>query len=356
MRIVFLAPASNYHTKKWCSYFVLKKYDVHVISLTDGLISNVEVHFINSGTDVNASDIKKLGYLLMIKKVRSLVKSIDPDIISVHYATSYGTLAALSGITNYSLSVWGTDIYAFPNKSFFHKLLLKYNLRKAKVLMSTSHAMAKEAKKYTGKSFIITPFGVDMEMFNPAKRTRDDNCFVIGNIKSLSDEYGIDLILEATSIIKKDRPEIPLKVRIAGNGVQEKTYKKLASELNIEKDVIWIGYISQVEAANEWANFDVAVIPSRRESFGVSAVEAQASGIPVVISDVEGLLEATLPGKSSLVVARNDARALAGAIVNLYENRNLRKNMGACGRKFVLDNYEYNNCFKTIEEALRSLL
>ena len=78
--------------------------------------------------------------------------------------------------------------------------------------------------------------------------------------------------------------------------------------MEIDSIVKWLGFISQEDAAKEWANMDIGIIPSvsDSESFGVSAVECQACGVPVIISDIPGLEESTCPGKSSLVVPRGD--------------------------------------------------
>jgi glycosyltransferase involved in cell wall biosynthesis len=114
----------------------------------------------------------------------------------------------------------------------------------------------------------------------------------------------------------------------------------------------WLGFISQEEVAKEWANMDVAIIPSTldSESFGVSAVEAEACGTPVIISDIPGLMEATQPGKSSIVVKRKDERTLAQAIIKLFNNSKMRVDMGSAGRKFVVSKYALDFCFGNIEE------
>ena len=128
MKILFLAPANNYHTQKWCGYFVSRGYDVHVISFFPGTIDGVTVHFLDCGVDWQQSDSKKLKYLLKTPKIRRIVSEISPDIISVHYATSYGTAAGIAGLQNYALSVWGGDVYTFPHKSPMHRALLQYSL------------------------------------------------------------------------------------------------------------------------------------------------------------------------------------------------------------------------------------
>ena len=354
MTIVFLAPANNYHTIKWCNYFVDSGYEVHVLSLTEGDIPGVNVHQLCTGVAVNDSDWKKLRYLTAIHELRKELRTIKPDIISVHYASSYGALAALCGIKKYALSVWGTDVFEFPRKSILHKQLIKYSFSRADTLLSTSEAMAEEMRLYVkNRPIHITPFGVNMELFSPQKRlAAQRDTFVIGNIKSLSHEYGIRDLLAAVAIVRKNRPDIPLRVRIAGKGPQENEYKALSKELKIDDIVTWLGFISQDAAAREWANFDVAVIPSIRESFGVSAVEAQACGIPVIISNVDGLKEATCPGVTSLVVESGDADAVAEAIIRLHDDRDLLKQMGREARCFASERFEYNDCFKRIEKLL----
>ena len=79
--------------------------------------------------------------------------------------------------------------------------------------------MAKEAQKYTKKSFEITPFGVDLDIFTPCKRTRKagDNRFIVGTVKGLSDTYGIRNILEAVAIVNHHF-KVPIELRIAGKG------------------------------------------------------------------------------------------------------------------------------------------
>ena len=347
MKILFLAPANNYHTQKWCGYFVSRGYDVHVISFFPGTIDGVTVHFLDCGVDWQQSDSKKLKYLLKTPKIRKIVSEISPDIISVHYATSYGTAAGIAGLKNYALSVWGGDVYTFPHKSPMHRVLLQYSLEHAACLLSTSAAMAREVGKYTDKKFYVTPFGVKTELFSPDKRTRPEN----------DGQFIIDVLLQAANLVKQQHPEIPLRLRIAGDGPCEEEYRTLTETLGIADITTWLGFISQEDAANEWAYMDIAVVPSvtDSESFGVSAVEAEACQIPVIISDVPGLMEATQPGVTSVVVTRRSPQALADAIVLLYRNPEVRKRMGKAGRKLAVEKFDYQICFENIEKIFLEL-
>ncbi len=352
MRICFVAPANNYHTKKWAVWFSGRGHEVHVVSFIKDDIPGTIVHFIDTGVGPEDSDSSKIKYLLHARVLKKIVDKIQPDIVNVHYATSYGTVAALSGIKRYILSVWGMDIYDFPKKSILHQMMLKYSLHKASLLLSTSKAMAIEGNKYTNKKFIITPFGVDMKLFSPVQRTRhcDDGKFVMGTVKGLTDKYGISYILKAAAKVR-EKIGVPIELRIAGKGLQEEEYKRLAKELSIDDITHWLGFISQEDAAKEWANMDIALIPStlESESFGVSAVEAQACGTAVIISDIPGLMEATNPGKTSIVVKRKCVESLSNGIISLYEDSIKRNQIALNGRAFVEKKYDLDKCFKDIE-------
>lgn len=357
MRICFLAPSNSTHTKKWCGYFVSQGHEVHVVSFCNEQIEGVQVHWVSTSAATDGGDAQKLLYLTKAGRVRKIVKQIAPDVINAHYATSYGTVAALAGLKNYALSVWGSDIYEFPGRSPLHRAMLQFSLARAKYLFSTSQAMADEAGNYTKKKFAITPFGVDLELFHPAKRNRaDDGSFVVGTIKGLAPAYGIDNLLRAVATVRKEKPQIPIQVRIAGKGPNEQEYQALARELGIDDITTWLGFIPQQLAAQEWANMDLAIICSNAESFGVSAVEAQASGIPVIISDIPGLMEATQPGSSSVVVPQGDVAAIADTIIKLYDDLGGREQMGKNGRRFVEEHYEYNSCFRAIEALYAQMI
>ena len=348
MKICFLAPASSAHIIKWSKFFLSHGHEVEIISFTKGTIPGATIHYIDTGAEGDSSDAKKLRYLLKAGAVRKLVREIKPDIVNAHYATSYGTVAALAGLKNYVLSVWGSDIYDFPNRSPLHKALLQFSLNRAPHLFSTSQAMADEAAKYTHKPFEITPFGVNTALFSPEKRDRSDHDFVIGTVKALSVVYGIDTLLKAAAIVLHKHPEVPLKLRIAGKGPDEDALKHLAEDCGIADRVAWLGFISQEQAAKEWANMDLAVICSRSESFGVAALEAQACACPVIVSDVPGLMETTRPGETGAVVPKGDEKAVADAVFSLYRDEAKRRSLGEAGRLFVEQHYEYTRCFDQI--------
>lgn len=358
MKICYLSDANSIHTKKMCRFFIDKGYDVSIISLNDGEIPGAKVYSMELKIDKNKSTIKKLNYLNQIRNIKKIIDDINPDIIHAHYASSYGLIGRFINRKPYILSVWGSDIYDFPKKSIIHKYIIKSNLKSADVLMSTSNVMKKETEKYTEKEILVTPFGVDTNKFKPFNNKRNDNCIVIGTIKSLEDKYGIDYLIKAFNIVKNKNPNKNIILKIAGVGSKLENYKKLVQELSLEKYVEFLGFIDQNEIIKRFNEFDIACFPSTldSESFGVAAVEAQACGTSLIVSDVDGLKESTNPGVTSLMVRRKSVNDLAEKLELLIENSDLRKELSLNGRKYVLDNYDMNKNFSLIDNCYKEFM
>ncbi len=358
MRICYLSNANNYHTIKWCRWFAERGNQILVLSLDKCTnsemmsIKGVTVHWLKSPADRNSGEARKLGYLLTVRQAKKEIRDFSPDIIHAHYASSYGLVAAFACRRGYYLSVWGSDIYDFPRKSLAHRLAIMFSLKRAEWILSTSRAMAVESSRYTDKTIEITPFGVDMSLFSPEKRLRSagDGRFVIGTVKALEAKYGIDVLLKGVAKVFELRPDIHLEVRIAGTGSQRQSLESLAANLGLSDCVTWLGFISQQQAAIEWANMDVAVMmsESESESFGVSSVESQACGTPVIYSDIPGLMETANDCGTGICVKRGDINSLADAIIQLHDDDAMRLRKGEEGREFVKEAFELNGCFERI--------
>lgn len=355
MKICFLADVTSAHTKKWCEYFLNRGFEIIVISLTEGSIPGCKVYNFNVGETIYESDRKKLfSYFGKIKKVKEIIKKEKPDIVHAHYATSYGLLGALLNFKPYILSVWGSDVYDFPRRSFIHKSLLKYNLKKPSVIMSTSSDMKDEIQKYTNRDVMVTYFGVDTEIFKPIPGFKNKNEFTIGTVKSLFKVYGLDYLIRAFKELLDKYKDEKFKLIIAGIGEEKENLKNLSKELGIDELVEFRGYLEIDKVVDTYNEMDVAVFPSLQESFGVSAVEAQSCGVPVVCSNVGGLPEATCPGKSSLLVEPENVTELFKSLEKLYLDRDLRIEMGKNAREYVLDKFILKENFAKIESVYQS--
>ncbi len=313
-------------------------------------LDNIELYsygFSDKFTKSSEGRLAKIQYLKVLPTLRRKIKEFAPDVVHAHYISGYGTLGALCGFHPLVVSVWGSDIFDFPQKSLFHRKLIEYNLRKADKILSTSKVMAKETQKYTEKDIEITPFGIDMEQFKPMEVDSlfDEDDIVIGTVKTLEEKYGIEYLIKAFKLVSDKYDNIPIKLLIVGGGSLEAELKQLAKDLGIEDKTIFTGAVpfKDIPKYHNMLSVSVSVSVSNSESFGVAIIEASSCAKPVVVSDVGGLPEVVEDGTTGFVVPPRDEKETAKAIEKLILNKELRVKMGNNGRDRVRKLYNWDD-------------
>lgn len=281
---------------------------------------------------------KKISYLRRIWKIRKFVHEQRPDIFHAHYASSYGLLGRLCNYHPFVISVWGSDVYEFPRKSWLTRGILKSNLGSADRICSTSHAMARETQRYTNKNILVTPFGIDIKEFKTIKRPKGNNR-IIGTIKGLENKYGIDTLIKAFSLIHYRFPDV--KLRIIGSGPGKRDYVELANRLGLSQEVEFKERISHEQVPTHLNEFDIFIALSRNESFGVAVVEAMGCGVPVVVSNVGGLPEVVTNEINGFCVEPDSPADAAAKIETLLNDDELRARFSKNGRNHVLEKYDW---------------
>lgn len=353
LRIAFLSDALNTHTKRWVKALAERGNEILLFSIADSdnyYNDFTNVHVVTCGMGINGNILNKLKYFTIVPKLKKCLREFKPDVVNAHYASSYGTLGALSGYHPFVLSVWGSDVYDFPNYAPFGTKLLRYNFKKADRILSTSHVMAKETSKYTDKDIYITPFGVDTDRFIKIDGLQTKDEFIVGNVKTLSPKYGIDILIRAYKIVVENNPDLNTRLVIYGKGPNRREYENLAYELGISDIVEFKGFIANEKLPEVYNSMSVSVSVSvsDSESFGVVAVEAMACECPVVTSDADGFTEVVDNGVTGIIVPKRDPEATALAIQKFIDNPDLRTKMGIKGRERVKRLFDWNDNVTTM--------
>lgn len=354
MKICYLSDATSIHTRKWALYFAKKGHDVTVLSLREAQIPGVDVQLFGSDELRNQSSLSVFDYMKQAKEVRRTLRRIAPDVVHAQYASNYGALGALSRIRPLVTTIWGSDLFIFPHRSPLHRKLLRYNLNAANVITVSSQVMAEEAEKLTRTPVVKIPFGIDCEKFfyRPVRPDR----FVVGITKALEKLYGHEDLLRAYKQFKVENPSAKSSMVIAGKGSRESFLKRLAERLDIADEVSFVGHLTEDEIAELYHEMDVAIFPSYSESFCVSAVEAQACGVPVIATSIGGFFESTLPGKTGFLCQPGDVEAFAEEIGRLYRDVPLREKMGQDGRAYVEERFDIEDNFGIAEKVYEELV
>ncbi len=111
-----------------------------------------------------------------------------------------------------------------------------------------------------------------------------------------------------------------------------------------EPHVIYCGYSNEVE--KYLAAADVYILPSYREGFGSAVVEAEAMGLPVIVTDIPGPTDAMINEKTGLLVKKADSTSLYEAMAQLYDNAGLRAEYGKNGEQFARESFEQTELFR----------
>ena len=355
MRIALLGPANSIHLQRWAAALVQRGHALCVISqhrcARELLPAAAEVVWLPHAGE--------LGYLRNAPALRRTLARWRPALLNAHYASGYGTTMALSGFRPSLLSVWGSDVYDFPYQSAWKGRLLRWNLRRASALASTSHAMAAQVRRLTPEreDIAITPFGVDLASFAPEPSRRRRGTLTIGIVKSLAPKYGVDLLLRAFAGLCADAEvcaaQPACRLLVVGDGPQRDELVQLAAQLGITEHTRFVGAVPHTDVPRWLQQLDIYAAPSRldSESFGVAVIEAGACGLPVVVSDAGGLPEVVVDGETGLVVPRDDVPALQAALKRLVLDASLRERLGTAGRAHVERHYEWGRCVDLMERC-----
>lgn len=185
------------------------------------------------------------------------------------------------------------------------------------------------------------PFGVDTRRFSPgcagAARTRlaldmAPTVVFVGGLDRAHAFKGLDVLLQACATLPAD-----VRLVVAGDGDLRPSYQARAGQLGLAARVRFLGSVSDADLADVYRAGDVVAFPSvsRAEAFGLVALEAAASGRPVVASDLPGVRTVVRAGDTGLLVESGQPLALAGALERLLRDERLRADLGARARARV---------------------
>ncbi len=349
MKLMYIAFGASIHTLKWIEYFK-KENDILLISFYK----------------TNPIDCVRIEYLPVTNKnlvffklgeIKKLIEDFEPDIVHAHFATSCGLLAALSGFHPFVLSVWGDDILKFPFRSPLHKWVVRKSINCADRVTATSGMLEKSTIELIGrkKDIQVIPFGVDLGHYHYIKRANKD-IIRIGTVRNLTPKYGIEYLIRATAAcIGKS---YDCRLTIVGDGIIRQDLEKLVKDLKLDEYVTFTGAVPNEKVVEYLNEFDIFVMPSveEGETFGVAAVEAMATGLPVIASKIGGLPEVVDDGITGTLIKPGDVEDLTKALIKYIESEELRRTHGTNGRAKVEREYNWLDNAKMMSNLYDSLL
>jgi glycosyltransferase involved in cell wall biosynthesis len=181
-----------------------------------------------------------------------------------------------------------------------------------------------------GMSCAIIPNIIDLETFYPAPEPPADAVFTLVITRNLEPIYGLDTAIRALALAREVIPDIQLK--IAGSGPQGAELEYLVEQLGLGGAVAFLGRLERAEIVALYHSAHAMLNPSRVDNMPNSVLEALACGLPVISTRVGGVPYIVQDGQTAVLVDPDNEQQMAEAIVRLYKDSKLRRQLrdGGC--------------------------
>lgn len=302
----------------------------------------------------------------VIPKLTKFLKEHKPDILEIHlpYTGFLGRISAkLARIgpilyVEHSLAVQ-IGIRRFHILSFLGNILT-YPLND--YIVTVSQDTCNDVKKYcfTKKPIQVVLNGIDIKKIEDSRTniTKIKQSFdipinhkIVGHVANLLPKKRQDILLDAAKIVINEFPQVTFV--LVGRGPLEQKLKSLTLKLGIQNNVIFPGFVDDLYGIMQ--TFDVFVMSSQYEGFGISLAEAMALGKPAVVTRVGGMVEVVEDMVSGFLVDAKTPHELAARILILLRNDDLRSTMGHAAEKRVREQFDIKKRVMTMENIYRKL-
>ena len=286
--------------------------------------------------------------------IGKIVKEFNPDIIHGQHIWLLSWLAIKTGIP-YVVTAHGTDLMGYKKWVRFRRYADETAVGANKIITisNDNDDLVRELFPTSGDKAVFMQNGYDTERFYPEPvhkekieemfniKMKDKLVFFAGK---LADFKGVDILIEALRLYELQYPG-EVTAMIAGDGELATALKKQAKDSNLQ-DLHFLGHLNSTQLRSLYSTADVSLVPSRREPFGLVAIEALACGCPVIATNQGGLTDIINDDVGQLVNVE-DAEDLARAIREELHNKD-RAQRGKNAAKYALENYAQDSLMDTL--------
>ncbi|HGY92029.1 MAG TPA: N-acetyl-alpha-D-glucosaminyl L-malate synthase BshA [Planctomycetes bacterium] len=278
--------------------------------------------------------------LSLATKMAEVVDQYEIQLLHVHYAIPHAASAWMAkemvaprklGVV---VTLHGTDI-TIVGQDASYKRVTRFTLDRADGVTTVSNYLRDETRRVieTNKKIEVIPNFIDLNRFDAhpcpdaqALHGENDELLLV-HTSNFRPVKRVGDVVEAMALVAR---EVPVKLLLIGDGPDRPAVEDRVKELGLAKKVSFLGSQESVERILPCA--DVFVLPSIYESFGLAALEAMASGLPVVATNTGGIPEVVEDGVTGFLVSPRNPKALARAIREMALDPDRRRAMGQAAR------------------------
>lgn len=328
------------------------KYDITLAYFTEKFHNSrsLKNDFEQAGIKTIDLDLKMKYCPIGILKIANLIRREKPDIVHANlFQAEFFTNIALLLLKTFLKVRPFSDTMSFPVfvttwhnmedflENRFLARIVKFNLERADQVIAISDAVADYLSAKTGFSrekITRIHYGFNLTKDRPWRQGQPlakEGDLVLGMIARYAPQKGHIYLIEAMPEILKEVPNV--KFYFVGSdekGIKD-NLKERAKELGVEKNIIFADF--SPDPVGLMSQFDIFVLSSLWEGFGLVLLEAMSVGRPIVATNVGPIPEIIQDGKNGFLVSPRDSKKLAEKIIILLKDKNLREKMGNAGKE-----------------------
>ncbi len=224
--------------------------------------------------------------------------------------------------------------------------------------------------KFTDHSIKVIPNGVDEKIFFPKDTDQYQDYFgfsshsnILLTLARLVPRKGHNIIIKSLPKVIEEVPDLLYIIAGSGNGEWENYLRKLSESLGLHKYVKFLGYVSEIEKVWLYNLCKAYIMVSKdvdkkgdSEGFGITFLEANACGKPVIGSRTGGIPEAVADGQSGLLIKPDNVPETARAIIRLFQDKQLYQHLSIEGKKRVLKHFTWHQVSDQYDDLFQSIV
>ncbi len=313
-----------------------------------------------------------------VLSLRGVIREIKPDLIHAGPLQSCAFIAVLSGFRPILTMSWGYDLVQEAERNWRLRWVTRYTLKRSTFFASDAQVSRDKAVAFgmnPGRT-VIFPWGIDLQHFRPKPAVPSTNRKSANQQISKSANrqiaksanrpitlfcsraweaiYGVDVLAKAFVKVAVDHPDVSLI--LLGGGSQGTRLRQILMNAGLLERVHFGGQIGQTDLPRWYHMADLYISPSHVDGSSVSLMEALASGLPCLVSDIPGNREWIEEGVNGWLFRDGDADDLAQKIADAMKKRGLFKKIGAAARQTAEQKADWQKNFGKLLEAYEKIM
>uniref|UniRef100_A0A7C4Q5A3 Glycosyltransferase n=1 Tax=Bellilinea caldifistulae TaxID=360411 RepID=A0A7C4Q5A3_9CHLR len=301
-------------------------------------------------------------YPRLLADLRRVIRRLQPDVIHAGPIQSAAFLAALSGFHPLVSMSWGSDLLLDADRSAWMRWVTRFTLRRTTVLAADCRTVLEKAAQFgfPPQRVVLFPWGVELARFQPGRadafraRRGWQDAFVVLSLRTWEPLYGVDVVARGFARAARQNPR--LRLLLLGGGSQAGLIRSIFEQEGVQEQVFFGGQVNGDDLPQYYQAADLYVSASHSDGSSVSLMEALASGLPVLVSDIPSNREWITPGREGWLFADGDDRALSEGILRAAGQPEGLKEMRLAARRLAEERANWQVNFQRLLDAYQLAL